>query len=616
LIACIVQRTVAVHPDFKRGARLRGETAFVHLLYTNLSRKPFPKMCSFRAPNVVTGARQRPRACAKVLAAGGLALALLACAHLSPGIAAEVEGARDARDEAVAQSQADARAQALERSLATAPDGLPAGVALGTLRAFYAARDHRPVWLAWHAGPAEALLQAIEDSARDGLRPADYRVEALRAALAEAETPAAEAELELALSAQFLHYVRDLRQGRVRPGKVDSNLPAPAQAPDAARLLDAAARSEDVAAFLDAQAPASPVYRRLRRALADYRAIEADGGWPDVGPGETLKPGMTGADVAAVRARLRASGDLTIASAQPEVFDDQLELAVRRFQRRHGLEVDGLVGKNTRRELDVPVATRIAQIKVNMERWRWMPDDLGRRYVLVNLAGFEVELVEAGSLQLAMNAVVGKPFRMTPVFSDEITYLEFNPDWTIPPTILREDVLPKLREDPGYLAANEMTLYAGWSAAAAKLDPAEIDWQTVQPKRFPYKIVQRPGPANPLGRVKFMFPNAHHIYLHDSPARELFGRASRAFSSGCIRVEKPFELAEALLAGTPDWDRAKIDRVVAGRTTRKVRLPESVPVHLTYSTAWIGEGGTVHFRPDVYGRDRALADALAERPKP
>jgi murein L,D-transpeptidase YcbB/YkuD len=279
-----------------------------------------------------------------------------------------------------------------------------------------------------------------------------------------------------------------------------------------------------------------------------------------------------------------------------------------------------------------------------MERWRWMPDDLGQRYVLVNLAGQEVELVDSGSVRLSMRAVVGKPFRKTPVFSDEITYLEFNPDWTLPPTILREDILPELRQDPGYLAQNEMTLYAGWSAAAERLDPTTVDWAQVTPERFPYKIVQAPGPKNPLGRVKFMFPNAHHIYLHDSPAKNLFARASRAFSSGCIRVAKPFQLAEALLGGTrvtdklrkplglppatpaegdgeapvwdPAWDRALIDRLLDHGKTTPVRLAEPVPVHLTYSSAWIGEGGTMHFRPDIYGRDRALAQALANRPAP
>ena len=468
-------------------------------------------------------------------------------------------------------------------------------------------------------------------------------VRRITADLSGLQAPAERAALELRLSAQFLHYARDLSSGRVRPGALEADAPAPADVPDAARLLRRLAAADRPAGFLDQLAPANPVYRRLRRALADYTELARAGGWPRVEPGRTLERGMAGPAVAQVRARLRASRELTIDSDTPELFDDQLALAVRRFQDRHGLEPDGVVGPKTRAAMNVPVETRIAQIEVNMARWRWMPDDLGARYVLVNLAGQEVELVEAGSVRLSMRAVVGKPFRKTPVFSDEITYLEFNPDWTLPPTILREDVLPELKADPGYLAANEMTLYAGWSAAAERLDPATIDWSQVTPERFPYKIVQRPGPRNPLGQVKFMFPNAHHVYLHDSPAKNLFDRASRAFSSGCIRLAKPFELAESLLGGTPVtdklreplglspapagsatdapadppvWDRGLIDRLVQHGKTTAVRLAEPVPVHLTYSTVWVGEGGTVHFRPDIYGRDRALAQALASRPVP
>ena len=520
---------------------------------------------------------------------------------------------------------------------------LPRGVAPATLRDFYAARGHAPLWLNAGVPRARTLLDRLEAAAREGLRPLDYRPAALRADLTGRSDPAARAALELRLSAQFLHYARDLSQGRVHPGARDADARAPAAAPNADGLLSALAAAGDPAALLDQLAPANPVYRRLRRALADYRALAEAVGWPRLAAGRTLEQGMTGPDVADLRARLRASRDLTIDSGTPELFDDQLELAVRRFQDRHGLEADGIVGPKTRDALNVPVDSRIAQIEVNMERWRWMPDDLGQRYVLVNLAGQEVELVESGSVRLSMRAVVGKPFRKTPVFSDEITYLEFNPDWTLPPTILREDVLPELRQDPGYLAANEMTLYAGWSAAAERLDPTVVDWAEVTPKRFPYKIVQEPGPKNPLGRVKFMFPNAHHIYLHDSPAKNLFARASRAFSSGCIRLAKPFELADALLGGTPVadtlrkpvglppaaaeagadadtdppvWNRALIDRLLDHGKTTAVRLAEPVPVHLTYSSAWIGEGGTVHFRPDIYGRDRALAQALASRPVP
>jgi murein L,D-transpeptidase YcbB/YkuD len=566
------------------------------------------------------------------------AVALAAAVLSAPAVAPASTGARDG---SAASAPAPLAPAMLEARLAVGVPELPSGVAPETLQRFYAARGHEPLWLADGPPRAAALIDRLAAAAHEGLRPADYSPAALRADLGALTDPAARAALELRLSAQFLHYARDLATGRVGPASVDPKAPAPADDPVAHALLTALAEAGDPAAFLHTLAPANPFYRRLRRALADVRAVAEAGGWARIEAGRTLQEGMAGPRVAEIRARLAATRDLTIDSAEPTRFDDQLALAVERFQKRHGLTADGIVGPATLAAMNVPVQSRIDQIEVNMERWRWMPDDLGRRYVMVNLAGQEVELVEAGSVRLSMRAVVGKPYRETPVFSDRITYLEFNPDWTLPPTILREDVLPELQADPGYLAANDMTLYAGWSADAERLDPATIDWSQVTPERFPYKIVQQPGPRNPLGQVKFMFPNAHHVYLHDSPAKDLFGRASRAFSSGCIRVAKPFELAQALIGGAPVaghlrpvlglpkgdaaaagqaeppvWDRSLIDRLLAHGETAKVRLATSVPVHLTYSTVWIGEGGTVHFRPDIYGRDRALAQALASRTVP
>ncbi len=529
---------------------------------------------------------------------------------------------------------------ALERQFETGAPDLPRGINPAALRDFYAARDFEPLWLTPGNPRARLLIDRLDAAASEGLRPADYRPADLRADLSANGDTQTRAMLELRLSAQFLHYARDLATGRVRPGTINPNAPTPEAPLESESLLRALAESDHPADVFDSLAPANPAYHRLRRTLADYREIQTAGGWPQIETGRTLEQGMTSARVARIRARLAASQDLTIASDTPDRFDVQLTQAVQRFQERHGLEADGIVGPKTLAAMNLPVASRIAQIEVNMERWRWMPDDLGQRYVLVNLAAQEVELIESGSVRLSMRAVVGKPYRKTPVFSDEITYLEFNPDWTLPPTILRQDVLPELRKDPGYLAAHEMTLYAGWSANAEPLDPKAIDWSQVTPKHFPYKIVQAPGPRNPLGQIKFMFPNTHHIYLHDSPAKSLFNRASRAFSSGCIRVAKPFELADALLDGTPVadrlrpalglpevskydayspppvWKRTLIDRLLAHGKTTSVRLSEPVPVHLTYSTVWVGEGGTVHFRPDIYDRNRSLSQALADRPVP
>jgi murein L,D-transpeptidase YcbB/YkuD len=379
---------------------------------------------------------------------------------------------------------------------------------------------------------------------------------------------------------------------------------------DRQAILEGVAAAPDIEWFLRNQAPSNPIYRRLRRVLAEYSDMAARGGWPQVPVGPSLKPGMAGPRVSALRLRLMASGDLTIESTASKVYDAALVQAVERFQARHGLETDGVVGAKTLQALNVPVEQRIEQILINMERWRWMPDDLGDRYILVNLAGFELDVVEYGSTALEMRIVVGKTYLSTPVFSGRMTYLDFNPYWTVPPSIAQKDILPKIQADPGYLESDGMRVFDGWGEEASELDPATVDWASVDATLLRFKFRQDPGPKNALGRVKFMFPNEFEVYLHDTPSRGLFQRTVRTFSSGCIRVERPLELAEYLLHDDPSWTRTRIDSVIAAGKPMRVVLPAPIPVHLTYSTVWFGEGGTVHFRDDIYGRDALIAQAL------
>jgi murein L,D-transpeptidase YcbB/YkuD len=417
------------------------------------------------------------------------------------------------------------------------------------------------------------------------------------------------------LSSELLRYARDLRQGRMAPAAVYPEPALDRQPFQPRRVLQGTADAVETATLPDhlrQLTPGNAMYHRLRRALSEYRLIADAGGWP--APPESpplLGPGTHHPAVTQLREYLWASGDLSIRKSDSHAFDTGLALALERYQRRHGLPADGIYGPATRRAMAIPVEDRIRQIEVNMERWRWMPDDMGERHILVNLAGFEVEVVESGSTVMRMRAVVGRPYRQTPVFSDRISYLDFNPTWTVPPTIMREDLLPKLRRDPGYLEDNNFHLYSDWSADAERLDPYEVDWKALDPDRIPYRFVQQPGPQNALGRVKFMFPNKHHVYLHDTPEQKLFDENGRAFSSGCIRVEQPKELAAYLLGERPGWDRERIDSTLEDGELTRASLPRPVPVHLTYSTAWVGEGGTVHFRPDIYGRDARLRQALA-----
>ncbi|MDX1710291.1 MAG: L,D-transpeptidase family protein [Rhodovibrionaceae bacterium] len=540
--------------------------------------------------------------CAAALTAAGLAL------FASLPVSA---GADTPRVQVAAEREIAPVIAALLEDEGTLRDGVGVPLDFYTLQQFYAGRDHQAAWVdaLGLTDAGRSVVKVLAEADREGLRAEDYFIADI-ATLSDSQEPAALGQLDVLISGALLEYAGDLKRGRLAPRSIDPEL---FQAPDSFDRLTELRRlaaSQRPGADLRDLAPALPEYRRLRRALAHYREIEAAGGWPGLPEGETLKEGMRDPQVAVLRRHLTVTGDLSVSSNDAELFDSGLTQAVMRYQRRLGLDADGVVGPATRAQLNVPVNTRIGQIVLNMERWRWMPEDLGERYVLVNLAGFELEVVEFGSVHLAMKVVVGRPYRRTPVFSDTISYLEVNPTWTVPPTILREDILPKLRKDPGYLAENNMKLYHGWDASAPALDPAGIDWQSVPPRANPYRIVQAPGPKNALGRIKFMFPNKYQVYLHDTPSRELFSRPARAFSSGCIRVERPMELADYLLGANADWDRSRVEKLIAEGQTTRVNLARPVPVHLTYATAWIGEGGTIHFREDVYGRDTLLADAL------
>jgi murein L,D-transpeptidase YcbB/YkuD len=474
------------------------------------------------------------------------------------------------------------------------------------------------------------------------------------------------ADLELLCTDAFLLYASHLLTGRVVPTSVTPSWNIEQRRADLLDVLEAAvapgvsgpgasastvdARSAHaLGTALTSLRPSHPAYNALVQAYRRYRSLADRGGWPAVPDGPTLARDSTGERVALLRARLRAAGDLDAeedtenagvlgasrfpmtASSQPSdapargdstpvtapaVYDTALEAAVRRFQTRHGLAVDGAVGSATLTALNVPAAERAEQLALNLERWRWLPEDLGSRHILVNIADFSLRAVEDGADVLAMRVVTGTPYRQTPVFSGTITYLVLNPYWHVPSTIAVEDKLPAIRSDPGYLNRQQFEVFRGWRADAQPLDPASIAWDSVSARTFPYRLRQKPGPYNALGRVKFMFPNPHSVYLHDTPTRGLFAQAERSFSSGCIRLERPQALAQYLLADHPQWSAERLASVFeqASGPEQTVVLPTPIPVHLQYWTAWTDADGTVHFRNDIYRRDAALREALAARP--
>jgi murein L,D-transpeptidase YcbB/YkuD len=350
--------------------------------------------------------------------------------------------------------------------------------------------------------------------------------------------------------------------------------------------------------------------------LLKYRELGEEGGWEPLPDGPTLHEGDRDARVAALRARLTVSGDLDgNGGADRELFDPSLERGVRRFQGRHGLAVDGVVGKATLAALNVPVRERVRQIERNMERWRWLPEELGGRYILVNTADFSLEVVEEGEQVMAMRVVTGKKARRTPVFSGRMTYLVLNPYWHIPHKLAVEDILPKIKKDPGYLDRQKIRVFESWEEPAPEIQPETVDWSEITESNLVFKLRQDAGPRNALGRVKFMFPNKFAVYLHDTPSRTMFQRSQRDFSSGCIRIEEPIDLALYVLRGDPDWTSEEVLSAIESRKNRIVWLPEPIPVHVLYWTAWVEGEGTVHFRNDVYDRDGPLDAALREGPR-
>ena len=478
------------------------------------------------------------------------------------------------------------------------------------VRAVYEARDFRPLWLGEDGGAARALqlARALGRAKPEGLEPRDRAIVALRKEQGTA-SPADPAARELLITRELLSYAADLRSGRPASRRANPALFGRAGRIDRAAILGEAAEARDLRRFLADLAPANPVYRGLRRELANLRAAAEQGGWPAIRGRWALREGDQGRRVAALRRRLAASGDLTDSGGEPDAFDERVRFAVERFQRRHGLEPDGVVGRGTREALGVTVEERIRQVLVNMERARWLPDDLGRRYIKVNLAGFELDLVEDGWPVMTMKIIVGRPYRRTPVFSSRLTHLELNPTWTVPPSIARKDILPLVRRDPDYLARNNIRVFAGWKAGARELDPAAIDWSRIR-SRVPYMLRQDPGVDNALGLVKFLIPNRHSIFLHDTPQQQLFDRRLRTFSSGCIRLEQPMELADYLLKDDPAWTGERVQEALGSGEPTRIAVKQPVDLHMTYATAWVDRDGTAHFRADPYGRDEELARAI------
>lgn len=475
-------------------------------------------------------------------------------------------------------------------------------VDLGQLRAFYQPRGWRPAWM----DSADKLISTLASADQEGLRTDGLHLAAINQRRAAGGTSGL-AEQDLLLTDALLRYAFAMRGQRVDPTRLEEDWFLPTPSFDPLAFLQEHAR--DMTSALRGLQPPFAGYQLLRQKLAELKAIAAAGDWPKVPVGATIKPGDTDERIPAVRARLMATGELPQGDRAQTLYDDALLTAVQLFQRRHGLNDEGALGRQTINAMNVSAAQLARQVAVNMERWRWLPQHLEDNHIVVNVPGAWLEVVDAGRAVLSMRVVVGDPEHPTPAMRAQMTSLVLNPTWRVPASIATDEILPKLKKDPGYLIANDLELVSdAFPSGSPESQGVGISWQ--DRSSIPWPIRQRAGSDNALGRIKFNIPNNDDIYLHDTPNHKAFARSLRALSHGCVRLEKPDQLALYVLKDK-DWSQARLDSEIGAGNTRTVTLGKHIPVWLLYWTTWVDAENVLQVRDDVYGRDQRLGAALS-----
>ncbi len=549
-----------------------------------------------------------------------MALLLLLCAGLA------ISAAPDARAQGEPPQQnvppPDAQVVAVPELKArldamAAPAGRTvSGIAIAGFKflpRLYAAHGYRLLWT--DAARIDQLKEQVLRSWEDGLLASDFHNAFVSAYQPPQNIDAAAIDGDIILSDAFVRLLYQLYFGKVSPNSLDAdwNFARPMLADDPLQTISAAIAAGEIAQLVEKAKVDHPYYRSLKATLQAYTQMDANGGWSAIPAGASIKPGASDPRVAALRNRLAITGELDAgADIASEVYDETVSAAVAKFQKSHGLEADGVLGAKTLAELNVPVATRIDQIRVNLERGRWILRGLGPDFVAVNIAGYYLRLVFGGKLAWGTRVIVGRSYTKTPIFTGDMKTIVFNPDWAVPRGIARNELFPKASADPAYVAGNNYVL----KGPQGPVDPAMINWEQYTAATFPYTFVQQPGPKNALGLVKFLFPNKHNVYLHDTPSRGLFAQSGRSFSHGCIRVQDPLKLAELILGNRMGWERAKIDRIVAAGKMSGVALTKPLPVLLLYWTVDPEFDGSARFYPDIYARDGKLLAALNAAFKP
>lgn len=476
--------------------------------------------------------------------------------------------------------------------------------------AFYRGNGYEPIWTAeGDAATARraALIDALRGVAAHGLPEARYRPEALMAQMAQVRTTRDLGLTEVALSLAFVHYARDVQSGILVPSRIDDGISRKVNYRDPTEYLVELAASPSPSAYIRGLAPKTAEYRALMKRKLQLEALISEGGWgPSVADGK-YEPGDTGASVVALRDRLIRMEYLPRSAARS--YDPALQAAVQQFQMEHGLEPDGVAGPGTVAEINIAPEQRLKSVIVAMERERWLGDDRGDRHILVNQTDFTAKIVDHGQVTFQTRSVIGKNTgdRRSPEFSDVMEHMIINPSWHVPRSISTKEYLPALQRNPN--AAGHLIIT---DSRGRRVDRGSVDFTQFTQRNFPFDMRQPPGARNALGRVKFMFPNKHNVYLHDTPEKALFSREVRAFSHGCIRLADPFDFAYAILARQTDDPEAYFARILNTGQETKVDLVDQIPVHIIYRTAFTTPKGRTEYRRDVYGRDAKIWDALQQ----
>lgn len=499
------------------------------------------------------------------------------------------------------------------------------------IRKFYEKRENRFAFLEGGrlSRSARHLIAELQTVTREGLNPRDYHLGALvlmqrdegrKYPWGSRLEATARAEFEILLADAFFRYGYHLLAGRIRPENLSDEWHISREEANLSERLETALQKDKVRQTLKELKPPYPEYVLLQSYLARFRARLAAGGFPPL-PAETAgvaskpKPGKaakggTSKRWAEVCKRLDLEG--LYAGRCPEAATPAFAKALRLYQRNHGLEMTGRLDAATIAEMNVPLPHRIRQLKLALEGWRWLPQDLGKRHIRVHIADFNLYGYEGRKPVLNLKVVVGKKEDSTPVFSDKMTAVVFNPYWNVPKSIAVEEILPEIRKDTSYLSRNNMEIVRGGGDDAPDVRPDSVNWDEVDDEKFPFRIRQAFGEGNALGRMKFVLENPFNIYLHDTPSKSKFEARKRAFSHGCIRVQNPMALALFALRDSAGIDKRKIEALLAKGDPETVKLPRPIPVHILYFTAFAGSDGSLQFRKDVYGWDKRLERELEE----